>query len=127
MVKSRIRDGLVGILSTAVLSIPFFSREAKAGEFKPYDLLVTSFHTDNVLQYDGITGDFLGEFVKSNDGGLDGPYDLTFGPNGDLYVTSQHNKSVKRYNGKTGEFIDTFVESGGGGLTLFVMRTITIF
>jgi hypothetical protein len=37
------------------------------------DLLVSSRLTDNVLRYDGATGDFIGEFVTAGSGGLTDP------------------------------------------------------
>ena len=56
-------------------------------------------------------------FVTPGSGGLDNPFDLVFGPDGNLYVGSTSNNNVLRFNGTTGAFIDTFVPSGSGGLT----------
>ena len=78
--------------------------------------------TDNVLRYDGRTGDFLGEFVVSGSGGLEGPTTMTFGPDGDLYVANFYSGdlSVKRFQGPggptPGTFIKTFIPPGSGGL-----------
>ncbi len=69
-----------------------------------------------MLRYDGRTGTFLDVFVASGSGGLDGPTDLLFGPDGHLYVSSFHNSRVLRYNGGTGAFLDEFVDPGSGGL-----------
>jgi len=90
------------------------------------DLLVSSHSatTREVLAYDGSSGAFLGVFVGDDpatggvdeSGGLAGPRDLTFGPNGDLYVADEVNDSVLRYDGQTGEFVDEFVAAGSGGL-----------
>ncbi len=41
-----------------------------------------------MLRYDGSTGAFLDVFVPAGSGGLDGPLNATFGPDGNLYVGS---------------------------------------
>jgi DNA-binding beta-propeller fold protein YncE len=67
-------------------------------------------------------------FVAPQSGGLNGPRDLIFGPNGNLYVDSIEsvtsgetvsptaNLGVLEYNGTTGAFITTFVGSGANGV-----------
>jgi DNA-binding beta-propeller fold protein YncE len=86
------------------------------------DLYVVSTGTDSVLRYDGTTGSFLGEFVASGSGGLQGPVTLTFGPDGDLYVADFYSDdlAVKRFEGPSeptpGAFVETFVPAGSGGL-----------
>jgi DNA-binding beta-propeller fold protein YncE len=86
------------------------------------DLYVVSTGTNSVLRYDGTTGNFLGEFVASGNGGLEGPVTMTFGPDGDLYVADFYSTdlAVKRFEGPSGltpgAFIDTFVPAGSGGL-----------
>jgi hypothetical protein len=104
----------------------YFVTLASGGLSSPYgnpvfdgngNLLVPSFDTANVLQYDGSTGAFLGAFVPSGSGGLSGPEGVSFGPDGNLYVASSGNSSVLRYDGTTGAFMDAFVPSGSGGLS----------
>ena len=56
-------------------------------------------------------------FITSGSGGLDGPKDITIGPDGNLYVASAANASVIRYNTTTGQLIGTFVTSGSGQLS----------
>jgi DNA-binding beta-propeller fold protein YncE len=86
------------------------------------DLYVVSTGTDSVLRYDGTTGNFLGEFVASGSGGLEGPVTMAFGPDGDLYVADFYSTdlAVKRFEGPSGltpgAFVDTFVTAGSGGL-----------
>ncbi|MCH8042672.1 MAG: hypothetical protein IID44_03035, partial [Planctomycetes bacterium] len=60
---------------------------------------------NNVLRFDGETGEFIDEFVTSGSGGLNQPSNIVFGPDGHLYVISG---SILRYDGVSGEFIDVF-------------------
>jgi hypothetical protein len=53
----------------------------------------------------------MGEFVSAGSGGLNGPRDLTFGPDGHLYVSSERTDNVLRYDGRSGSFIDQFISS----------------
>jgi outer membrane protein assembly factor BamB len=71
----------------------------------------------SVLKFDGTTGAFLGTFVASGSGGLNYPWKLLFGGDGNLYVGAPGNQAVLRYNGTTGAFIDTFVSAASGGLS----------
>ncbi|MBE9225342.1 hypothetical protein IQ264_07840 [Phormidium sp. LEGE 05292] len=82
-------------------------------------LYVSSFLTDQILRYDGTTGQFIDVFAKGNQqsGGLNGPNGIIFGPDGYLYVTSEGSvakngtadfsaglpSQVLRYDIKTGE------------------------
>ncbi len=67
---------------------------------------------DNVLRYDASTGALEAAFVGAGSGGLDGPTDLAFGPDGALYVISSNNKRILRYDGNTGAFDGVFVQGG---------------
>jgi hypothetical protein len=93
-----------------------------------------------VLRYEGPTspdklppGTFLGTFVPSGSGGLNSPFGLLFGPDGnadgqqDLYLSTwlAHGTDFKakggtsallRYDGVTGSFIDAFVPFGSAGM-----------
>ncbi|MBI3071427.1 MAG: NHL repeat-containing protein [Deltaproteobacteria bacterium] len=68
--------------------------------------------TNFINRYDGMTGAFLATFADG--GGMDGPGDVVFGPDGtgdffpDLYVSSFSTNNVLRFNGTTGAFVDTF-------------------
>lgn len=80
------------------------------------DLLVTSFETDEILRFDRRTGAYLGVFVASGAGGLDGPDAGTkFGADGLLYVPSFWNDRVLRYDDQ-GVFVDEFVSFREGSL-----------
>ncbi len=68
-----------------------------------------------VLEFDALTGNFVGEFVTPGAGGLSGPLGgATFGPDGDLYVAAIDG--VRRYDGTTGAFVAQVVGTGDGGL-----------
>jgi sugar lactone lactonase YvrE len=55
------------------------------------NLYVSSFRSDEIARYDGVTGNFIDIFATGTNtaNGLNGPNDLLFGDNGDLYVTTQ--------------------------------------
>lgn len=84
-------------------------------------LYLTSNVSNQVLKYDGATGEFLGVFVPAGSGGLAQANALVFGADGALYVGSSANSAVLRYRGplqpNAGSFQDTFVPSGSGGLS----------
>lgn len=80
--------------------------------FHKNKLYVANEGSDEVLRYDATTGMFDGAFIAAGSGGLDGPTDLAFGPDGDLYVISKQNKRILRYNGSTGAFRGVFVQAG---------------
>lgn len=60
------------------------------------NLYVASFLTDEILRYNGTTGEFIDVFASGNGlpGGLNGPNDLLFGADGSLYVTTQGSVAV---------------------------------
>src|SRR5262249_20345792 len=76
------------------------------------------------LRYDGLTGAFVDTFVPRHSGGLNQPYGILFGPDGngdgrnDLYVSTGEMggpgqlKAVLRFDGITGAFIDEFTKGG---------------
>jgi len=80
------------------------------------NLYVTS-GNHRVLRFDGKTGSFIDTFVAPSSGGLNDPYGLEFGDDGNLYVISGGTNSVLRYDGLTGSFHSTFVPSANGGLS----------
>jgi sugar lactone lactonase YvrE len=71
-----------------------------------------------VGRYDGVTGDYLGDFVfddpetdEDETGGMERVRGIHFGPDGNLYVSSAETDSVIRFDGKTGALMGTFAES----------------
>ncbi len=82
------------------------------------NILVCSYITDSILEYDGQTGQYLGEFVAPSAGGLNGPIDMLIGPYGDLWVTSMDSSQIIRYDGETGGFLSQTPVSGPRGIAL---------
>ena len=74
------------------------------------------FLSHNVLEYQS-DGTFVGIFVASSSGGLDGAAGISFGPDGNLYVASYGSSEILRYDGATGAFIDAFVSAGTAGIS----------
>ncbi len=92
-------------------------------QFGPdHNLYVAGGVSGNVVRYNGITGQFIDQFVPQGSGGLVFADGIVFGPDGNLYVAdnrgsgAERPSDVLRYNGTTGMFIDTFVSTDSGGL-----------
>ncbi len=74
-----------------------------------------------VVRFDGVTGRRLGVFVPAESGGLERPFGLTFGPNGNLFVVDRAApptslSAVFEYDGFSGAFVRVVVERGTCGL-----------
>ncbi|MCL1466235.1 hypothetical protein LAY41_17740 [Argonema galeatum A003/A1] len=73
--------------------------DESGGLFRPYgsafgpdgNLYVSSFLSDQILRYNGKTGQFIDVFATGNQqaGGLNGPNGLLFSPDASLYVTTE--------------------------------------
>lgn len=72
-----------------------------------YEVLVNSRGTNAVFRYDA-SGNFLGEFIESGAGGLSGPEQVLFHPDGSVLVTGFGNSAIKRYDGITGDYLGDF-------------------
>lgn len=90
----------------------------------PETFLVGNTRGNNVVRFDAKTGNYLGQFIAPNSGGLVAPDSIIFGSDGngdgisDIYITSgdkpatsreQGASAILRYDGRNGAFIDRFV------------------
>ena len=108
--------GLKGLFVLSALSLLVVTAKVPPS-LAATDLFVGSYFNNSVLEYDGTTGAFVRAFVPTGSGGLNGPYGLVFGSNGNLLVSSGISTgSVLEYNGTTGAFVRAFVSPGSGGL-----------
>lgn len=78
-----------------------------ASHAQTYEVLVNSRGTNAVFRYD-LDGNYLGEFVSANSGGLVGPEDVLFHPDGTVLVTGFGNTAIKRYDGSSGNYLGEF-------------------
>ena len=69
------------------------------------DLLVPSFNTNQVLRYDAITGEYIGEFASGPT--QNGPVQNELGPDGRIYSTAWFSGDVVKLDATTGDFLDT--------------------
>jgi WD40 repeat protein len=76
------------------------------------NILTTSQNTNQVLEYDRGTGDFLGVFGEATqeNSGLILPLGLGVGPDNNVYVTSRGTEQILKYDGLTGQFLGVFAE-----------------
>jgi hypothetical protein len=79
-------------------------------------LIANSGIVDEIISFDGETGEYLGPVVNS----IVSPTEFVFGEDGLLYVSvSAQNpipSSIQRFDVATGQRVDVFVPSGSGGL-----------
>lgn len=80
-------------------------------------LYVANEGSDEVLRFNGESGEFVDVFVAAGAGGLDGPAGMVFDDNGVLHVASVSGNTVLRFDGKTGEPLPTIVDAASAGLS----------
>jgi len=75
-----------------------------------YEMLVSSRNTNSVKRFNGITGEYIEDFVPSGSGGLNTTQDIKAGPEGNVLVSGRGNTSILMYDRVTGDFIDSFTK-----------------
>ncbi len=70
-----------------------------------YSIYVANTDDDDILVYQQ-DGTYSGTFVDAGVGGLDSPYDLAFGLDGDLYVSDYRYGKIRAYDGGDGTLVD---------------------
>lgn len=99
--QSRAHNHMLGTLGAVMVAavvlvgciqqpapLPTATPEPEAPQ-EPVDILVGSCYTNNVLRFDGETGEYLGEFVPAGSGGMNCPEgEMLVDEDGYLYVTS---------------------------------------
>jgi hypothetical protein len=73
----------------------------------PY-LYVSSRNTNSVKYFDAETGNYIGDFVVPNSGGLNATQEVIFGPNGNLLVTGRGNSHILEYDRHAGNYLGNF-------------------
>ena len=75
-------------------------------------ILVTSHVTDDILEYDSDTGDYLRTFANTGD--LTGPIDLIVSPySNNVLVTCELIDSILEYDISTGDYVGVFASGNG--------------
>ncbi|HMQ47304.1 MAG TPA: T9SS type A sorting domain-containing protein [Saprospiraceae bacterium] len=70
-------------------------------------VFVNSRGSNAIKKYDE-NGNFMGDFIQPNSGGLIAPEDIVFHPDGTMLVTGAGNTAIKRYNAQTGVYMGNF-------------------
>ena len=75
-----------------------------------WESYVSNNQRDTVTRHAWSSGAYIADLFSTGTGGLQRPYDIALGPNGDLFVTSSFGATkIVRYNGRTGALIGTFI------------------
>jgi PEP-CTERM motif len=98
-------------LAIALLGMSLLGRPALA------DLLIANVGSNSILRYDE-SANTLTTFTSGDNGALNVPHGMIYGPDGNLYVSSLGTGSILEYNGTTGVFMGTFVPHTVGQQTL---------
>jgi hypothetical protein len=80
--------------------------------FSSNNRLLISATLDSILSFDPTSGAFTGVFASGN--GLDLPWGLAEGSDGNLYVASTFSQNIKRFSLDTGTFVDDWVPTTAG-------------
>ncbi|NUM80098.1 hypothetical protein HUU42_04775 [bacterium] len=72
------------------------------------DMYVSSRGTNAVILFDGVTGEYIKDFVPNGSGGLNLTQDVLFGADGNLLVSGRGNTAIKKYDSSTGAYMGNF-------------------
>lgn len=78
------------------------------------DLYVSNFGTASIRKYDRTTGNLIGDFVAPGLGGLSGPLDNLFLPDGTFLVRSLNTGNIKHYDA-SGAYLGNPIKGLFGG------------
>jgi len=95
-------------LTLLALGVAILAPDAVAQEGGRHYLFVSSRNDSSVKRFDGLTGDFVDNFIEPGAGGLEATQEVAFGPDGNLYVSGRGNSRILRFDGTTGAFLGEF-------------------
>ncbi len=105
--KGQIVRLLISGFAALLLSFPLYAQDQY--------LLVSNREGRDILRYDAETGAFVDVFISAETGGMNVPYGMTLGPDGDLYVTSTRTEifpdfdpRVLKFDSHTGAYLGVF-------------------
>ncbi len=107
-----------GSASGSELLISSYNQVGAVSQVLRYEASGNTYPLQPIPAYDAgvAAGVFIGPTVPGGNGGLNKPYGLLLGTDGNVYVASNGTNSVKVYDGTTGHYIKDFVTAGSGGL-----------
>lgn len=95
--------------SLLLLTLPgLISPPPSVAQSPGYDLLVSSRATNSVKRYDGMSGEYLGDFVEPGAGGLGATQEVLLAPNGNLIVSGRANNAILEFHPKTGAYVGAY-------------------
>ena len=72
------------------------------------DLYVSSRGSNAVVLFDGVTGEYIRDFVSNGSGGLSITQDVLFGHDGNLLVSGRGSSYIKKYDPINGAYVGNF-------------------
>lgn len=107
--RSIVFPTYLSVLLTICLTLPPVSAQSGSR-----DMVVNSRLTHSSKKYDRCSGAYEGDFVAPNNGSLQRPQEVVFGPDGHLiYICDWTQNRVNRYD-LDGNFLEIFVSPGNG-------------
>ena len=97
-----------GVIAVLILGWGTWDAAPSAAQSPGFDLLVSSRATNSVKRYDGVTGDYVGDFIAAGAGGLGATQEVLVAPNGNLIVSGRRSSAILEFHPKTGAFIGPY-------------------